>query len=102
MCDTGSAGLSGLRTGSRQVKRKLAIGRFRLAGEWVRELKRACGLARAEHGHVILDFADVVFVDRTRAALVQSLLHEGMSLINCLYRAVKATITDKDVESGKS
>ena len=55
----------------------------RLAGEWVGELKRACEIARAEQGHVILDFVDVVFVDRTGAALIRSLLNEGMSLINC-------------------
>jgi anti-anti-sigma regulatory factor len=77
----------------------------RLAGEWVGELKRACELARAEHGHVILDFADVVFVDRRGATLVQSLLHEGMSLINCspfITEQLKPPSPDKDVESGMS
>jgi anti-anti-sigma regulatory factor len=77
----------------------------RLAGEWVGELKRACGLARSEHGHVILDFADVVFVDRRGAALVQSLLHQGMSLINCspfITEQLKQPSPDKDVESGRS
>jgi anti-anti-sigma regulatory factor len=77
----------------------------RLAGAWVGELKRVSGLARAENGHVILDFADVVFVDRSGAALVQSLLHEGMSLINCspfITEQLKQASPDKDVESGKS
>jgi anti-anti-sigma regulatory factor len=55
----------------------------RLGGEWVDELKRACGLARAEHGYVVLDFADVVFVDRAGAALIRHLVDEGMALINC-------------------
>lgn len=55
----------------------------RVAGEWVGELKKTCGMMRAEHGNVILDFADVVFVDRTGAALIRSLLDEGISLINC-------------------
>jgi anti-anti-sigma regulatory factor len=55
----------------------------RLGGEWVDELKRACGLARAEHGYVVLDFADVVFVDRAGAALIRNLVDEGMALINC-------------------
>jgi anti-anti-sigma regulatory factor len=77
----------------------------RLAGDWVGELKTACGLACAEHRHVILDFADVVFVDRTGAALVQSLLHQGMSLVNCspfVTEQLKQVPPNKDVESGKS
>ena len=77
----------------------------RLAGDWVGELKTACGLARAEHRHVILDFADVVFVDRAGAALVQSFLHQGMSLINCspfVTEQLKQVPPNKDVESGKS
>ena len=77
----------------------------RLAGEWVGELKRACSLARAEHGHVTLDFADVVFVDRSGAALVQSLLHEGISLMNCspfITEQLKQASPDNGVESGKS
>ncbi|MBV8478550.1 MAG: hypothetical protein JOZ36_17970 [Acidobacteria bacterium] len=55
----------------------------RLGGEWVGELKKACELARAEHGHVFLDFADVLFVDRTGVALIRGLVNEGISLINC-------------------
>lgn len=54
-----------------------------LAGDWVGELKRECTIAHAEHGHVILDFADVVFVDRAGIALVCSLLDGGISLSNC-------------------
>ncbi len=55
----------------------------RLGGEWVGELKKACELARAEQGHVALDFSDVLFVDRAGAALVRSLVAEGLSLMNC-------------------
>ena len=55
----------------------------RVAGEWVGELKREYGMARAEYGYVILDFADVIFVDRTGAELIRSLVNDGMSVINC-------------------
>ena len=55
----------------------------RLAGEWVCELEKACGVARAKHGHVTLDVADVTFVDRAGAALIRSLLQDGIFLINC-------------------
>ena len=64
----------------RQVTLRLA---GRLAGEWVGELKRECAVMHAEHGHVVLDFADVIFVDRAGSTLVRSLLDEGISLINC-------------------
>ncbi len=73
----------------------------RVAGEWVGELARACGMARAEHGHVILDLADVIFVDRTGAALIRNLMDEGMSLINCsgfIKEQLKPS-RDKDFES---
>ncbi len=53
-----------------------------LAGEWVAELKRACALARVEHRQVILDFTDVVFVDRGGVALIRRLRNEGISLTN--------------------
>lgn len=55
----------------------------RLSGEWVGELKKASGAARAQYGRVILDFADVIFVDRPGAALIRNLVDEGMCLINC-------------------
>lgn len=55
----------------------------RLAGEWVDELKTASNSARARHKQLILDFADVVFVDRDGAALVRSLVDQGITLINC-------------------
>jgi hypothetical protein len=46
-----------------------------------------------------------VFVDRTGAALVQSLLHQGMSMINCspfVTEQLKQVPPNKDVENGKS
>jgi len=54
-----------------------------LGGEWVGELKKACQLAVAEHGRVTLDFADVLFVDRSGAALIRSFRIDGISLTNC-------------------
>lgn len=54
-----------------------------VGGEWVGELKKACQLAVSEHGGVTLDFADVLFVDRSGAALIRSLRIDGISLINC-------------------
>lgn len=77
----------------------------RLAGEWVAELKRACAMACAAHKRVILDFADVVFVDRSGAALIRSLLNEGTSLINCspfITEQLKETSPGTHVESDKS
>lgn len=71
----------------------------RLAGEWVGELNRACALALAEHERVILDFADVVFVDRTGAALIGQLVKEGVALINCssfITEQLKQSSTRKD------
>jgi ABC-type transporter Mla MlaB component len=54
----------------------------RLAGEWVAELKTASNSARARHEQLTLDFSGVVFVDRDGAALVRSLLAQGVTLIN--------------------
>jgi len=75
----------------------------RLGGEWVGELKRACQLARAEHGRVALDFGDVMFVDRAGAALIHSLVNEGISLINCsafITEQLKQPSREKDAGSG--
>ena len=55
----------------------------RVTGEWVGELKNACERARAEYGRVLLDFADVVFVDLAGAALIHGLVRNGISLANC-------------------
>ena len=77
----------------------------RLGGEWVGELKKACELARAEHGHVALDFGDVMFVDRAGAALIRSLMAEGISVINCspfITEQLKQLSPGKDGGSGDS
>jgi ABC-type transporter Mla MlaB component len=77
----------------------------RLGGEWVGELKKAYELARAEHGHVALDFGDVIFVDRAGAALIRSLVAEGISLINCspfITEQLKQPSPEKDGGSGNS
>ncbi|MBV9484235.1 MAG: hypothetical protein JO249_26305 [Acidobacteria bacterium] len=77
----------------------------RVAGEWVGELEKACGMARAKHARVVLDFADVIFVDRAGAALIRSLMKEGMSLVNCsvfIKEQLKQPLPDKNFESGKS
>lgn len=76
-----------------------------LAGDWVGELKRECRMAYAEHGQVILDFADVVFVDRAGAALVRSFLDGGISLINCspfITEQLKQSAREKDTEASGS
>lgn len=75
----------------------------RLGGEWVDELKAECELARAEHGQVLLDFADVVFVDRTGVALIRGLVNEGISLINCspfIAEQLKRPLQESDGGSG--
>ena len=77
----------------------------RLGGEWVGELKKACELARAEHGHVALDFSDVMFVDHAGAALIRSLVIEGVSLINCspfITEQLKQPSSGKDRGSGNA
>ncbi len=55
----------------------------RVAGQWVQELKAAYEVARTGYGCVVLDFADVTFVDRAGAVLIRGLLREGILLINC-------------------
>jgi anti-anti-sigma regulatory factor len=75
----------------------------RLGGEWVGELKKACGLARAEHRQVTLDFGDVIFIDRAGAALIRSLVNEGISVINCspfIAEQLKQPSPEKDGGSG--
>ena len=77
----------------------------RLSGEWVGELKKACELARAEYGHVALDLGDVMFIDRAGAALIRSLLAEGISLINCspfITEQLKLPSSGKDRGSGNA
>jgi hypothetical protein len=74
----------------------------RLGGEWVGELKKACEFARAEHGRVALDFGDVMFVDRAGAALIRSLVNEGIFLINCspfITEQLKQPSPEKDAGS---
>jgi anti-anti-sigma regulatory factor len=44
-----------------------------LGGAWVRELRIACDRTLDERGRVVLDLAGVVFVDRTGAALLDTL-----------------------------
>ena len=44
-----------------------------LGGAWVREARAACDRAVAERGRVVLDLAGVVFVDRSGAALLDTL-----------------------------
>jgi anti-anti-sigma regulatory factor len=69
----------------------------RLAGEWVHELRTACETAGADHRRVLLDFADVTFVDRAGAELIHGLLRKGISLINC-----SPFVTEQLKQSGSS
>jgi anti-anti-sigma regulatory factor len=46
-------------------------------------LKKACEAARAEQRNVVLDFTDVVFVDRAGATLIRKLMDVGLLLSNC-------------------
>ena len=75
----------------------------RLGGEWVGELKKACELARAGDGQVFLDFADVIFVDRTGVTLIRGLTNDGISLINCspfITEQLKQPSAERDGGSG--
>ena len=55
----------------------------RLIGPWVAELERAGEAARAPGRQVVLDLAEVSFVDRDRLALVRRLFAWPVRLRNC-------------------
>ncbi len=55
----------------------------RLAGQWVDELSRAAASARAEASRVVLDLAQVTFVDADGIILLRALRDGGVALIDC-------------------
>lgn len=55
----------------------------RLAGEWVGELSKAAAAAEAAASHVVVDLADVTFVDADGASLLRTLRGRGVSLADC-------------------
>jgi hypothetical protein len=55
----------------------------RLIGPWVAELGQASDRALARGGRVVLDLAQVSFIDRQGIALVGSLRERGAGLRDC-------------------
>jgi ABC-type transporter Mla MlaB component len=55
----------------------------RLAGEFVAELSRVTATALEESGMVMVDLADVTFVDHSGALLLRSLRAAGVELVDC-------------------
>ena len=55
----------------------------RLAGQWVDELSRAATSARAEASRVVLDLAQVTFVDADGINLLRALRDGGVALTDC-------------------
>jgi anti-anti-sigma regulatory factor len=55
----------------------------RLVMDWVPELEAACTRQRANGRQLVLDFADVLFVDRRGARAVTDLVHAGIRVENC-------------------
>ena len=55
----------------------------RLAGQWVEELSRAAASARAEAPRVVLDLAQVTFVDADGIVLLRALRDGGVALTDC-------------------
>jgi anti-anti-sigma regulatory factor len=55
----------------------------RLAGQWVEELARAAASARAAAPRVVLDLAQVTFVDADGIVLLRALRDGGVALTDC-------------------
>ena len=55
----------------------------RLAGAFVEELAWAAAAARTQSAAVVIDLADVTFVDQRGAELLRSLRTVGMDLVDC-------------------
>ncbi len=54
----------------------------RLAGNWVTELQRECGLWNMDCRKLILDFSEVTFIDGAGARLLHRLRGEGVEIKN--------------------
>jgi ABC-type transporter Mla MlaB component len=55
----------------------------RLTGEFVEELSRVARRALADSSRVVLEMADVSFVDQRGLALLRSLQADGVELAHC-------------------
>jgi ABC-type transporter Mla MlaB component len=65
-------------------------------GPWVLELRRSCERWLASGRSLILDLAEVSFIDRNGIALFQELMSREVKLINCspfLIEQLKAAIS---------
>lgn len=55
----------------------------RLVTDWVLELERVCRLALQSGALVLLDFADVRFVDRAGVQMLRNVVSERLRIVNC-------------------
>lgn len=56
----------------------------KLIGPWVNELKSNCAIVREERRQLLLEMAEVSFVDRSGIALLRVLQESGVELAGCL------------------
>ena len=54
-----------------------------IAGLWVAELRRLCDPAPGDPGGLMLDCANVSFIDDEGVLLAQALIERGVSFVNC-------------------
>jgi hypothetical protein len=54
-----------------------------IAGLWVAELRRLCEQSFTGTGALMLDCANVLFIDNQGVLLIQSLIERGASFVNC-------------------
>jgi hypothetical protein len=55
----------------------------RIIGPWVDELRRSCDRILAAGGTLILDLAEVAFVERDGVRLLRDLVDSGVAVVNC-------------------
>ena len=55
----------------------------RLSGPWVSELGKACEKALREGNALVLNLAEVSFLDNTGIDLLTNLQHRGIKLVDC-------------------
>jgi ABC-type transporter Mla MlaB component len=55
----------------------------RIVSEWVTVLEQECRQALRETPRIQLDLAEVTFIDGPGVAVLQSLVTEGVAIVNC-------------------
>ncbi len=55
----------------------------RIASKWNGVLERECRVLLQQRKRVVLDFSDVMFIDRNGVIMLKELSTEGVEIINC-------------------